>query len=110
MVSKHDPNTGHTTKVDAFSDLRDAGSLKGEIAIIVSMLGKYNPKRIFTEYGNPDITLEGEEVSLGDFLITSKYKRESCLNKYVEEHFDEENNKDEASIHLQDRCRCTKST
>ena len=93
-----------------FSEIRDAGSLKGEIAIIVSMLGKYNPTRIFTEYGNPDITLEGEEVPLGDFLITSKYKRESCLNKYVQKHFDEENNKDEASIHLQDRCRCTKST
>ena len=60
-------------EVDVFKPLRDRGNLKGGIAILLKILNKYSPERIFTENGNPDLTEDGEEVPVNDFMITSKF-------------------------------------
>eukprot|EP00943_MAST-04B_sp_MAST-4B-sp1_P009425 g9425.t1 len=83
LINITDPKTGKVVKEDVFKPIRDQGTLKGSVAIIINMLNKYNPERIFTENGNPDLTVEGEEVQTGEFLINSKFKREYCLNKHV---------------------------
>ncbi len=95
--SKSFVSIGVGKEVDVFKPLRDRGNLKGGIAILLKILNKYSPERIFTENGNPDLTEDGEEVPVNDFMITSKFKREMCLNKEVTEK-------------IEDRCRCTKST
>jgi hypothetical protein len=83
LINITDPKTGKAGKEDVFKPIRDQGTLTGSVAIIINMLNKYNPERIFTENGNPDLTVEGEEVQVGDFLINSKFKREYCLNKHM---------------------------
>ena len=60
--SKSFVSIGVGKEVDVFKPLRDRGNVKGGIAILLKILNKYSPERIFTENGNPDLTDDGEEV------------------------------------------------